>query len=274
MISLPPRLIALLLHDVYERRPDESGFAGRAADRYKLTVAELDGLLGSLAGHWADPPVLATAFDAQPGTAFAITVDDGGASYHSLLADRLEARGWRGHCFMCTGMIGRRGFLTGRELRELDARGHLIGSHSATHPTRFSACSPDRMREEWRRSRCELEDVLGHDVRTASLPGGYFSSEVAVAAAESGVRVLFTSEPVVRPRLFGTCLVAGRLTVRPGRRAAAVAALSRGSTPAVWREWAAWNTKKLIKPVLGRAYPRLAAWIAMPRPHGPQGESR
>ena len=67
---------------------------------------------------------------------FLITVDDGGVSYYTVVADRLERLGWRGHCFVTTDMIGQRGFLTRRQIRELDGRGHIIGSHSASHPTR------------------------------------------------------------------------------------------------------------------------------------------
>ena len=54
------------------------------------------------------------------------------------------------------------------------------------------------MLDEWTKSRSVLEDVLGHDVAIASLPGGYFSPTVAETAAEAGLRVLFTSEPVTR----------------------------------------------------------------------------
>jgi peptidoglycan/xylan/chitin deacetylase (PgdA/CDA1 family) len=262
------RVVAILLHDVYLRTPGESGFPGGAADRYKVPLRELDVVLASLGGRWSDPPVLAPGFGGGSRDACAITVDDGGESYYTLIADRLDARGWRGHCFMCTGMIGRRGFLSAGQLRDLDARGHVIGSHSATHPTRFSACSRARMLEEWRRSRGDLEDLLGPEVRTASLPGGYFSQAVAIAAGEAGLHVLFTSEPVTRPKVVGDCLVVGRLSVRPGRRAGAIDALARGSAGAIWREWIAWNAKKLIKPVLGPVYPRLGAWIAMPRQQG------
>src|SRR6267142_2488563 len=121
-------VVSLLFHDVYASDPAESGFRSPAADRYKLLIpdfeAQLDGLIRI----------------PDPGSRFPalITFDDGGESYYTAAADRLEACGRRGHCFVTTDFIGQRGFLTAAQIRELDARGHLIGSHSASHPARFS----------------------------------------------------------------------------------------------------------------------------------------
>ena len=125
-----------------------------AADRYKLSLRQFDAQLAGLAQVRADAPVLvqeisgglkaswlpASGYEGVDAP-YLMTVDDGGVSYYTLVADRLEARGWRGHCFVSTDAIGTRGFLTASQLRELDTRGHVIGSHSASHPARFSACA-------------------------------------------------------------------------------------------------------------------------------------
>jgi peptidoglycan/xylan/chitin deacetylase (PgdA/CDA1 family) len=258
MPAWPDRLLALLFHDVYERDPSESGFPGAGADRYKLARPEFEAQLAGLARVRPDAPVLATELPAGPGPVpFAITVDDGGVSYYTVAADRLEALGWRGHCFVTTGMIGRPGFLDERQIRELRRRGHVIGSHSVSHPARFSACGPDEMAREWRDSRRRLADILGEAVTSASVPGGYFSPAVADAAGEAGLTALFTSEPETRVRRAGACAVAGRFTVRPGR--AAFARDLGGLKPAIrLREYAAWNGKKVLKACLGAAYPLLA----------------
>src|SRR5882724_2225632 len=156
-------LLSLLYHDVYAESPGESGFEGAAAERYKLPLADFEGQLRRLDRVLHDPPVRVTGprdliAHAAP---VALTVDDGGLSYHSLVAQRLEARGWRGYCFVTTSCIGRRGFLHKHHLRELRARGHVIGSHSVTHPGRFAACAPEEMLREWRESRSTLQDILG-----------------------------------------------------------------------------------------------------------------
>jgi peptidoglycan/xylan/chitin deacetylase (PgdA/CDA1 family) len=256
------QLVSLLFHDVYDADPAESGFRGGSADRYKLTARAFDAALQAIARANRRPPVLAPAMGSIDPRAFAITVDDGGVSYYTHIAPRLEARGWRGHCFMTTGMIGRAGFLDRGQLQDLDRAGHVIGSHSATHPTRFSACAPGRMLEEWRASRATLEDLLGHEVRVASLPGGYFSMAVARTAAEAGYTVLFISEPVTVPRQFSTCALVGRHTLFADSDPELGHALVARERTALHRQWLVWNAKKLLKPMLGPVYPVLGAWVS------------
>jgi peptidoglycan/xylan/chitin deacetylase (PgdA/CDA1 family) len=254
-------LISLLCHDVYGRDPSETGFPGAAADRYKLTIAAFESMLAALAGALDDAPIRVPVLADPPDRGVMLTVDDGGIAYHAAIADRLEARGWRGHCFMSTGMIGRPGFLTVSHLRDLDERGHVIGTHSATHPTRFSSCSRRQMLAEWSGSRKTLEDVLGHAVIVGSLPGGYFSLAVAESARDAGLQWLFTSEPETRLRCVGDCTIAGRFTIRPGHPARFARDVVEGRTPVRQREWLQWHLKRMVKPVLGPAYPAMGAWL-------------
>jgi peptidoglycan/xylan/chitin deacetylase (PgdA/CDA1 family) len=247
------RLLTLLLHDVHDGDPSSSGFPGPAADRYKLTVTELDEQLAGLAA------AVAAGRQRVPVT---LTFDDGGVSYYTTVAERLEARGWRGHCLVTTGCIGRPGFLDAAQIRELHSRGHVIGTHSVSHPRRFAACSWDRMVREWADSRRALQDIVGCDVTTGSVPGGYFTGRVARAADAAGLRTLFTSEPETRVRRIGGCTVVGRFTLRPGCRPDFAARLARMDAFARAGEWTAWNVKKVVKRALGEDYPRFADWAA------------
>ena len=259
------QLVSLLFHDVYRRHPSESGFCSPGADRYKLTVDQLSAQLDGVGSARLDEPLLVTSLiegSAAPARPVLITVDDGGSSYHRDFADQLEARGWRGHAFVSTDFIGQPGFLTVEQLRDLDRRGHVIGSHSASHPPRFSACRRGWMVEEWTRSRQVLEDILGHQVVVASLPGGYFSAAVAETAAESGLQVLFTSEPVTRTHREGACLIVGRYAIRAGADPGFSRRLVERSRWTRSEEWASWQVKGLLKPVLGPLYSRLADRVA------------
>lgn len=256
-------IVTLLFHDVFARHPAESGFWSPAADRYKLTISRFDAELTALqeAGTCLPPSAPLQFVDrASDGNRFIITADDGGVSYYTEIADRLEQRGWRGACFVTTNGIGRRGFLDRRQIRALADRGHEIGSHSASHPTRFSACKPEVMLEEWHGSRAALEDLLGQPVRIASLPGGYLSPTVVSTAAEAGYTLLFTSEPTVTVTRSHGCMVAGRFTIRQRSPLQLASALVRSPwTRAV--AWAQWNAKSLAKPLLGPSYPRIADWL-------------
>jgi peptidoglycan/xylan/chitin deacetylase (PgdA/CDA1 family) len=197
----------------------------------------------------------------QPALPFQLTFDDGGESYYTQVADRLEIMGWRAHCFVTTDMIGRPGFLTRAQIRELDERGHHIGSHSASHPVRISACAPDVILGEWTESLQVLQDILGKPIATASVPGGFYSHRVAGAAADAGIQTLFTSEPVTRAREVQGCAVIGRFTIRQASAAHASAGLVGAAPWPRWAEWASWNAKSAIKPILGPAYLRVADWL-------------
>src|SRR5688572_21438111 len=237
--------VSLLFHDVYVSDVSESGFNSPAADRYKLSLAEFDSQLG-------DSNALGVA---------RLTFDDGGVSFYTVVADMLEALGLHAYCLLTTDYIARPGFLDAAQIRELDARGHVIGTHTVSHPARFSTLRGDEMRREWTESRHCLEDVLGHAVTTGSVPGGYFSKEVGRAAAESGLFLLFNSEPVRSSRAIDGCAVAGRFVIRSGAPADLSRRLVQGAPWARSKEWAAWNAKGLVKPLLGSSYPRVADWI-------------
>ena len=267
------RVVSLLFHDVYESDPRESGFRSPAADRYKLTVPDFEAQLDGLAGVHVETPWLANEFlrtgeprIPDPGSRIpaAITFDDGGESYYTVAADRLEALDWRGHCFVSTNFIGQRGFLTPAQLRELDARGHVIGSHSASHPARFNSLTLAEMRAEWSDSRQKLEDVLGHAVTVGSVPGGYFSDDVAKTAADAGLRVLFTSEPTTRMTSAHDLFLIGRFTIRRGHPPYAAQRFVVATPWARCSAWVGWNAKALVKPVLGASYARIADWILEP----------
>ena len=241
--------VNLLFHDVFDTNPAESGFQSPAADRYKLPIRHFEQHLANLAALPA------------PALPFSLTFDDGGASYYSLIADRLEHLQWRGHCFVSTDFIDRPGFLSRRQIRELDARGHQIGTHSASHPARMSACSDAVLRKEWHDSVNVLQDILGHAVRLASVPGGSYSRPVAEAARATGIRTLFTSEPVTRPAAVGDCAIVGRFAIRQYNAPTLSARLVRTAPWTRWAMWIDWNAKALCRPILGPAYMRVADWL-------------
>jgi peptidoglycan/xylan/chitin deacetylase (PgdA/CDA1 family) len=185
-----------------------------------------------------------------------ITFDDGGASGTLYIADMLEARGWIGNFFITTGQIGRPGFMDAGALRDLRRRGHVVGSHSASHPARMSACTPAELDREWGDSIDRLAELLGERVEVASVPGGYHSRAVAEAAARACLRVLFTSEPVVRIHAVHDCLVVGRFGVQQGVPAEWAAAVARGEPMPRALRYLHWNGKKLLKRLGGDAWLR------------------
>jgi hypothetical protein len=120
------------------------------------------------------------------------------------------------------------------------------------------------MRKEWSDSRQQREDILCHAVTVASIPGGYFSTHVARAAAAAGLQMLFTSEPTTRTSDIDGCALVGRFTIRRGDPPDMARRLAASSPWTRCGAWAGWNAKALVKPILGASYARIADWLLAP----------
>jgi peptidoglycan/xylan/chitin deacetylase (PgdA/CDA1 family) len=265
MISM--RASALLYHDVVSGgRYETSGFQGADADIYKLDREEFRRHLRRIASTSGLSPVAVSAVDpASSARHFFLTFDDGGASAVDI-ASILDEYAWPGHFFVTAGRIGTAGFLNKSEIRALHGHGHVVGSHSTTHPLRMGALPAAQLDREWRDSVARLQDILGAPVTAASIPGGYYTRAVAAAASAAGIRALFTSEPITRTSYVEECLVIGRFSVQQGVSEQWVAAILANRPLPRARRYAAWNGKKLLKAAGGPAWlsfrKSLLAWRA------------
>ena len=261
------RIASLLYHDVVAGEGfAASGFAGGDADIYKLRreafaahldavcavarpAAPLDALLAASSAGVADGAARAVLF----------TFDDGGEGAHAHTAPLLEARGWRGYFFIATDWIGRTGFLDAGQIADLHRRGHVIGSHSCSHPTRMSSLPDARILAEWRDSVRRLEDVIGAPVRVGSVPAGFYSPRVAELAFESGLSALFNSEPTAAVRQVASGAVLGRFSIMRDDTPTLPRAFAAGEPIPALRQALLWNAKKVVKAVGGEH------WLAFRR---------
>jgi len=219
-------LIACLgYHDVTDD-PSQSGFQRNGALPFKLGVQLFREHLDRVALA-SRPPALVTDLDlTKPGRHVLLTFDDGGKSAVRAAAE-LTRRGWRGHFFITTSLIGRRTFLDAGEIRQLRAAGHLIGTHSHTHPDIYRELDQERMHVEWRQSSDILAQILGEPCVAAAVPGGEISAAVLQSAGPAGLRYLFTSEPWLTPRVVGGCWILGRYCPKVSTTADEIAELVR-----------------------------------------------
>jgi peptidoglycan/xylan/chitin deacetylase (PgdA/CDA1 family) len=246
--------LAIMYHDVVENGDFESsGFPGEVAHIYKLRRDDFERHLDAIASATT---AVGTVCQLE-GRPVLLTFDDGGVSCLHPIADLLESHGWRGHFFITTDRIGTPGFLTEAQLRELHRRGHIVGSHSRSHPTRMAALTRAELDGEWRESLVRLSSVLGDAVKVASVPGGYYSREVGESAAAAGVEALFTSEPTARVEMLNGCRVFGRYVVQRDMGPEWSAGFAAGSHSHCWRAGALWQAKRVAKSLGGARYLRL-----------------
>jgi peptidoglycan/xylan/chitin deacetylase (PgdA/CDA1 family) len=254
------KAVSIMYHDVVASgQEDASGFPGPDAALYKLEREQFAKHLHAIAAAVPARPasVLSLSSLTKEKAPLLITFDDGGRSAYTSVAGMLEEKGWRGHFLVTTDYLDTPTFLSRDETRELHRRGHIIGSHSASHPTRMSYCSWDQLVREWKTSTETLAEILGEPVTVASVPGGHYSKRVAEAAALAGIRALFTSEPVMTCDVVNGCLVLGRYTVQRWLSPESAAQLACGHLTPRLRQLLFWNAKKLTKTLGGEYYLKL-----------------
>ncbi|MFP6763326.1 MAG: polysaccharide deacetylase family protein [Planctomycetaceae bacterium] len=242
------KALTILYHDVVQDDFDESGFSGAAAARYKLKTDAFTDHVAEMARRLTQPAVTVSSMtDVVSGTRpFLMTVDDGGVCAPAI-ADIIEQHGWHAHFFVTTDFIDSPAFLSSTQIRDLHCRGHVIGSHSCSHPFRFSELPAEVQASEWTDSVKRLSDILGEQVITGSVPGGFYAPCVAEHAARAGIRYLFTSEPTTGIETVAGCQILGRYNVYRGMSAADAGAIVEGNALSLLKQKVNWEVKKTLK---------------------------
>jgi peptidoglycan/xylan/chitin deacetylase (PgdA/CDA1 family) len=236
-------------HDV-TNHPSDSGFQRNAATPFKLSPKQFAAHLQKIALGPATPALITEIELTRPGRHLLLTFDDGGKSALRV-GEELSRRGWHGHFFISTSLIGRRTFLDSSEIRHLRQGGHLIGSHSHTHPDIYRELQWERMVVEWRQSSDILAQILGEPCVSGAVPGGEISDAVLRSADRAGLRYLFTSEPWLRPRIVGGCWILGRFCAKASTSPEDIAEL------ASFEGWTGKLLVRRIKAVARRSVPPL-----------------
>ncbi|MGN1263575.1 MAG: polysaccharide deacetylase family protein [Prevotella sp.] len=121
--------------------------------------------------------------------AVSLTYDDGLLEHKTLVAPELEKRGLKGTFWIIGNMVGKKDArlgdrLTWDELREMEAHGHEIASHTWSHPNCRKVGYEAFMYDVWRNDSA-FQSNLGRKPLTLAYPYNAKTDSV-VAAVESG----------------------------------------------------------------------------------------
>ena len=199
------RICVLMFHDVYETNPSESGFPRASSNSFKVSRPDFIRFIDTL--------ILKAYKINIPLSNIILTFDDGGSSF-LWIARELSKRGLVGHFFISTGYIGTHGFCSKDDLKEIDSLGHVIGSHSHTHPERISSLPIDTLKKEWNEATTFIQNLLGKGIVEASIPGGYYSIESVNILRELGYKTIYTSKPTNLIKFYQGVEITGRYTIR------------------------------------------------------------
>lgn len=193
--------INLMYHDVYSRDINESGFNRTRDLMYKLDAGKFENHVRCISDLCKQKSL--------PLESVVFTFDDGGKSFHNVIAPILDKYGFKGVFFISTKYIGTETFLNEDEIVELHKSGHIIGSHAHSHE-HFYTLSDSKIDEEWNTSIKILSKIIGSDVTYASVPNGDATKYVVKSAYEHGIKYLYTSEPTVKIDKYNDMDIHGR----------------------------------------------------------------
>ena len=125
---------------------------------------------------------------------FALTFDDGCATDLGSAAPILKTLGFNATFYVTVGFLGKAGYMTEAQVRELGEAGFEIGCHSMTHPYLTDLDSAGLHREIVE-AKDRLERIVGHAIEHYSCPGGRWNYRVVAKVKEAGYLSLATSHP-------------------------------------------------------------------------------
>jgi len=253
----PPRIVFLMYHELEPPgRPlcqSEPGYV-RYILLQKSFQSQMDWLRQT---NWRGLCV-SEALNYPAGNSVAITFDDGNETDLITAAPLLKERGFNATFYVTSGFLGKPGYLSRAQVRELSSLGFEIGCHSMTHQY-LDDLKQSALRHEISDAGKSLEDLIARKVEHFSCPGGRYSAEALATAKEAGYRSVATSHarancPATNP------FELGRVAIMRDLNRKRFEAICAGD--ALWKMRFAESTRDIARRLLGNdSYDRLRVRI-------------
>ena len=115
-----------------------------------------------------------------------ITSWDDGSILDLKVAEVLEKYKLPGIFYIVCDWVGKQGYLSWDQIKDLDKRGFEIGSHTLSHPTDLKMTYEDQLFAEVHISKDILENVLGHSIKSFCYPRGRADERIKEMVVEAG----------------------------------------------------------------------------------------
>lgn len=192
----------------YHSMADESG------SRYELAIADFKEQLQVLADEGYEsvlPSQIADYLEGRgdlPEKAVCLSFDDGAESILTVSKSAMDEHGFVGAAFLIADSVGASGKLSWDQVRELEAAGWEIGSHTCTHEM-LTRVGSDTCLAELEESRETIAGEVDGDCDALAYPNGLYDARAIENAREAGYRIAFTidrgpadhtTDPMLVPR--------------------------------------------------------------------------
>jgi peptidoglycan/xylan/chitin deacetylase (PgdA/CDA1 family) len=114
-----------------------------------------------------------------------ITFDDGYLDNYTNAFPILEKYNLKASFYIITGMIGQQNRVTAAQIREMDAAGMGIGSHTVTHRA-LGELTPEEAKAELSQSKAALEQMLGKNIDFIAYPCGSYRDDTLQIVRKAG----------------------------------------------------------------------------------------
>ena len=200
-----------------------------------------------------------------------LTFDDGHISNLELAAPILQSRGLTARFFITAGWTGTRSAYMGwPQLRSLHQGRHSIGAHGWSHKL-LTHCTDAELQTELCKARAMLQDKLGSEITTMSLPGGRYNRRVLAACEEAGYTEIFSSIP--RAETLPLQTIVGRLNILGNMQPEWIAKLFEPDGKLLNDLGKKYRRKETVKKLLGDTlYTKLWALVNRQEPDTDGGE--
>jgi peptidoglycan/xylan/chitin deacetylase (PgdA/CDA1 family) len=127
---------------------------------------------------------------ALPAKPIMLTFDDTYEEHYSIVAPILNQLGFKAVFFANTVVIGKPGYMTEIQLKELSENGHAIGGHTWNHPHIKQLKERDLI---WQidKPKQELEKITGKPVQAFAYPYGIWNDAAISKLKKHGVTTAF-----------------------------------------------------------------------------------
>lgn len=96
--------------------------------------------------------------------------------------------------FIAVDLIGKPGYLSLEEIRDLQTKGFIFQSHGWSH-NNMTKLSTEDLRRELKDAKDKLEEITGAEMSAICFPQGYYSDKVLNMSHDAGYNKMYISEP-------------------------------------------------------------------------------
>src|SRR5215469_9215237 len=145
--------------------------------RYVVPVSDFRQHIERLAGEGWRGQNVTQAMESFGDRRVCITFDDGPETDLIAAAPALRSYGFGATSYITVDYLGKPGYMSPAQVRELLKAGFEIGCHSLTHPY-LTDVDDQRLGEETAGAKDRLEQIAGVPVNHFSCPGGRWNARV------------------------------------------------------------------------------------------------